>query len=271
VCDLDEIEKELKSESDELRLRIVREIGQRFAVALLTKSGTGENMTLTLAGSGTLVMVGKSYYILTAAHVWEFLKKADAIGITITEDMDHAFFMDARTIAATVEIKADKWNEWGPDLAFLKIPAEYLGTIQAYKGFYSPDVDGRLVDLPKEVVEARLLLGVPAELGTYTRTHADFRIDGCYLDPTPKAVVKNEHDFVDLIVALKDETAPKSYGGMSGGGLWKILVHCSPSNDKVVWSQRLAGVAFYELTDDEGNRVIRCHASQSIENAFPTS
>jgi hypothetical protein len=251
MCDLEVIEKELK-DSDGLRLRIIREIGERYGIALLTKSGTGRQMKLTLAGSGTLVMAGDSRYILTAAHVWEYLKKADEIGITMVEDRDHAFFMDARTIEPTIELRADKWNEWGPDLAFLKIPAWYVEKIQARKGFYSPSNDGKLPNASTDVIELRLLLGAPAELGTYTQLTANFTIDGCYNDPFVKPTTKDGRDYYDVAVALASDKQLKSYGGISGGGLWKILVHCSESEDRIVWSQRLIGVAFYELTDSDG-------------------
>ena len=269
MCSLDDIETELSS-SDDLRLTIIREIGGRFAVALFAKSGSGEASQLELGGSGTLVMAGESHYILTAAHVWEFLKKANQIGITITDNIDHAFFMDVRAIVPTVEVKATIWNEWGPDLIFLKIPAEYAGTIKAFKGFYSPAVDGESVDLPKEVIENRVLLGAPYELGTFTQSHADLRIDGCFTDPSVPPVSKGDYDFLDLVVATPSDTALKSYGGMSGGGVWRVLIYCSQVTNRIAWSQRLIGVAFYELANIDGCRIVRCHGPQSVGDKFPT-
>jgi len=58
--------------------------------------------------------------------------------------------------------------------------------------------------------------------------------------------------------------APKSFGGVSGGGLWRILAYISPTTGKIDWLQRLKGVAFYEFPPKDGGRVLRCHGPSSL-------
>jgi Family of unknown function (DUF6869) len=58
--------------------------------------------------------------------------------------------------------------------------------------------------------------------------------------------------------------APKSFGGVSGGGLWRILAYISPDTGKIDWLQRLKGVAFYEFPPKNGGRVLRCHGPSSL-------
>src|SRR6266566_5923081 len=88
-----EIETALR-ESAELRDSILHET-YASTVALLAVTDHEQVGSLQLAGSGTLVQVGDSLYVLTAAHVWEeVLKSASKIGITLPEDLNHRFLME---------------------------------------------------------------------------------------------------------------------------------------------------------------------------------
>jgi len=57
---------------------------------------------------------------------------------------------------------------------------------------------------------------------------------------------------------------PKSFGGFSRGGLWRVLVYRSPVTGNVDWAQRLKGVIFRQFPIVDGRRIIRCHSSKSI-------
>jgi hypothetical protein len=112
---------------------------------------------------------------LTAAHVWEeALKSAAKVMIPLVEDRDHSFRMDVRTIVPYGLPKPSTWGEWGPDMIFLRIPSEYLGTIKAYRDFYSPAVDGK-TGYSLGAVECRILMGTPQAFGTFTQALADTR------------------------------------------------------------------------------------------------
>ncbi|HTZ73782.1 MAG TPA: hypothetical protein VMB47_07675, partial [Candidatus Aquilonibacter sp.] len=71
--------------SSGLAEKVGRDIGQ-YTVALLSVSGHGESETLHFRGSGTLVRVTDQAYILTAYHVWEEIKAAVGIGLTLNEE-----------------------------------------------------------------------------------------------------------------------------------------------------------------------------------------
>ena len=99
--------------------------------------------SLQLAGSGTLVQVGDSLYVLTAAHVWEeVLKSASKIGTTLPEDLNHRFLMDIDPIVPVGAPKLPKWTEWGPDIIFLRIPPECVGAIKPFRVFYNLSFKG---------------------------------------------------------------------------------------------------------------------------------
>jgi hypothetical protein len=266
MCDIAKVFEELKIES-ELHTAIVKEIGQRFAVALLGIFGKGEKEVIKTLGSGTLVLVGQTRCILTASHVWKVLQDSDAVGITLIPDKTHVFPILTKSITVLNELKPDKDEEWGPDIVLLKIPNEYVGSIEARKGFYSASVDGKLQIEGKEYLSGALLLGSPAELGTFTPQHADFSIDGLFTD-LESSYSKGNFDYFDEVAAKPPNIPIKSYQGMSGGGLWEIRIYCSEKG-KVQWSQRLIGVIYYQLTDSEGKRIIRCHGPKTIEAATP--
>jgi len=57
---------------------------------------------------------------------------------------------------------------------------------------------------------------------------------------------------------------PKDFGGFSGGGLWRVLVYCSPKTGKVDWASRLWGVVFWQFPIANDHRIIRAHGPKSI-------
>jgi len=99
----------------DVRLQLVRDIG-RYAVALIAVSKS-DGERLHFAASGTLVAVGSSRYVLTAAHVWDRLKQFDCVGITVREKDDHKFLIERQTIVDT-SLGPGQPDEWGQILAF---------------------------------------------------------------------------------------------------------------------------------------------------------
>jgi hypothetical protein len=85
-------------QSSGLADKIGREIG-KYSVVLLSVTGYDENEQLRFCGSGSLVSIGDSAYILTAAHVWASFENAVGIGLTLDkEDVDHRFFIGVHSI-----------------------------------------------------------------------------------------------------------------------------------------------------------------------------
>jgi hypothetical protein len=206
------------------------------------------------------VNVGESYCILTAAHVWEKkLKSALKLGITLTDNINHNRSIDICTIVPTLAKPGDDWNEWGPDLALLRIPREFVGGIKAYQVFEDPTGAGRLLNAAS--LEVWAIMGAPEELGTFTQNHASVQISGSFVVPQYRR--RGEHDYYDFKMDTSAENVPKtSFGGFSGGGLWRILIYRSPETGKIDWLQRLKGVAFYEFQPQDPR--IRCHGPKSI-------
>lgn len=246
----------------DLRERIARSLGSSTVALFAVSNSRGQDI-LKLVGTGTLVVVHDSYGILTAAHVWEEgLKSAVKLGITLTDNINHKCLMDVSTVVATiVRDSTSEWNEWGPDIAFLRIPFEFVGGIKAFQVFENLKAPPKPLG---ECVECWVAMGTPKELGSFTQTHAEVQISGDFVHPRSQS--RGEHDYCDFEIDTQREGVPKSFGGFSGGGLWKVLVYYSPTAGKVDWRQRLKGVIFWQFPLVEGRRTIRCHGHSSIQS-----
>jgi hypothetical protein len=257
---LNEIEAMLRAEENDLRQRIVRSLGSS-TIALFALYGQA-NERLELAGSGTLVCVGDSHYILTAAHVWEeILKHAPRLGITMTDEIGHKTPIDIATLVPTIlKPQNSSWNEWGPDVAVLRIPSEYVGAIEAFHVF--EHLEAPLRPLNAESLEAWIVIGNPKELGTFTDNRATVQISGRFV--SPQSHERAEYDYFDFEMNA-DALGVKSFGGLSGGGLWRVLVYNSPETGKIDWAQRLKGVVFWEFPAKDGSCSIRCHGPKSLD------
>ncbi|MGL5168979.1 MAG: hypothetical protein ACRC9K_24120 [Afipia sp.] len=90
------------------------------------------------AGSGTLVVLGKVYGIVTAAHVLDALPDYGPVGLVRYQgDMQHE--KQTLDMAATTKlvIPAEEFGLNGPDLGFLRIPEQNIGWLKAILSFYN--------------------------------------------------------------------------------------------------------------------------------------
>lgn len=260
------LEQTLLDRPSGLQEKIGRSVGN-FTTALF---GVFEKTRqLRLAGTGTFVLANDVPYVLTAAHVWhEVLQEANAVGVTLREGVDHRDLIRRDSIIPAGPQRPAAWGEWGPDLIFLRIPREYMGQIQAYRTFYNlANLLGPDLALPH--LHLRMLIGAPAALGEFTSTHASFEINGFYSDVNARAYKRGDFDYLDLDTDLSLPGVVRDFGGVSGGGVWRILLYRSPSTGEIDWIASLEGVAFYRLAVENSHRVIRCHGPETIRAAVP--
>ena len=249
-----EIEATLRGSGD-LRQRIVRNLGSS-TVALFAVSHSHGSDLLKLAGTGTLAVVGDSYrHSDRRACLGDILKSAVKLGITLTDKINHKCLMDVSTVVPTImRDVAAGWNDGGASIAFLRIPPEFVGGIKAFQVFENLKVQPKLLGV--ECLECWVAMGTPEELGTFTQTHAEVQISGDFVDP--RCQNHGENDYYDFEVDTQHAGMPKSFGGFSGGGLWRVLVYYSPVTGKIDWAQRLKGLIFWQFPIIEGKRTIRC-------------
>jgi hypothetical protein len=71
-------------------------------------------------------------------------------------------------------------------------------------------------------------------------------------------------DFLDFTADTSLPNVPKSFGGVSGGGLWKVLAFESPSTGKIDSTATLERVAFFQTIIDDSHSILRCHGPETI-------
>jgi len=262
----EEIKERLLDENSGLRESIVRDIGtSTVALFAIIDSSAGE--LLRFCGTGSLVQFANSHCILTTAHVWEeCLKHSQRVGITLKENVDHRCPIDTAALVRFGLPVPQHWNEWGPDLMFLRIPHNLVGGIEAFKRFYPLDRE-----LPKEKgdrIEVSILMGAPGEFGKYTPTHAELNINGFFSDVNAGPYKHGEFDYVDLKEDMTFPGIPKDFGGVSGGGLWRVQVFGTPDDAEIKRRWSLEGVAFFQIPVANSQMVLRCHGPESIHIAM---
>jgi hypothetical protein len=239
-------------------------------VALFAVLGSVNGDVLELAGTGILIAIEESHYVLTAAHVWEKrLKNANKLGISLREGVDHSCLIEIDAIVPSGPPQPASWNEWGLDIIFLRIPPVRVGEIEAFRVFYREVAEGQS-QVPMAHVEIRFLIGTPGALGSFSQTHADLQIVSFGVNG-PVHQVHNGIDYLDVHVQMPHPSTADSFGGVSGGGLWRVRVYNDPNSDGIASDATLEGMAFYEIGVQEGNGTIRCHSLESIHSAMPIS
>jgi hypothetical protein len=232
-------------------------------------------------GSGVLVEVDNIPGILTAEHVVNnpaapfdnSLESKQALVTSVSER--------ANTVA--VEMRHLTWwtttrqtDEWGPDLAFIRLPesAGFTHQLRASKSFYNLTLDPK--NRMKEALDNTgfmAFVGYVAEQITDAPPESGFpavrRIQGyAFLTGPEKYHAQNGFDYVDVgCNRVLCPTMPKSFGGVSGGGLWRFDVlrdvHEKAGQERLGKSY-LAGVVFLQIAIDTYTPKVRGHGARSI-------
>ncbi len=234
-------------------------------------------------GCATFVKCGNKHGLLTAQHVAKSLNlisnSNDNLGIAIN-NVPSAFTIEKKYLKHH-EVGVPLCEEFGPDIAFLEI-LDYnkLGWIKAYQSFWDVSFDtGRnimgarlcnseglwaIAGMPEEFTETLgpqksfdQLLGLPAQ---------------AFFGGTEKTFEKYGFDYIESKADYNSRDAlPKTFGGISGGGLWEIPMSVSSNNMDTLQIKEpiLSGLVFYETAFSNNSRLLRCHGPKSIYEHLP--
>jgi hypothetical protein len=238
-----------------------------YLVGIVKLRKTDSFDKVTLCGSGTLAEINGRHAILTAHHVIEALPNSGEIGLILAPQPAHKFTLNVETLN---KVKlARGWSESeGPDLGLILLPMERLGQIKALQSFYnlSKRREKMLSDPPEITRGVWLLCGYPDEWAKDQEAEGGFaQVTGfkalCYGGGVDNECIREGFDYLDFHV---DSGQLQSFGGVSGGGLWHVLLKKSLEGKLEVSDSIFSGVAFYESPLVDGSRSIRCHGRQSI-------
>lgn len=222
-------------------------------------------------GSGTLVELEGSHYILTAAHVWNEARQAKDVGLALTASPSQ--FLVPRNLIQSRQLWVRKHPEWGPDLALLQLPPSDVARIKARKSFLNlAEQRAAFAARPPNTLKGYwAVTGMVGEFSTVEVDHEARIIQAGIGSRAFFTAIRDTHDragydYFDVGAKLELPGTPFSFGGVSGGGLWEIGLTVAKSGD-IVWDgkRQFRGVAFWESPPSRrGRRVIRCHGPHSI-------
>ena len=265
------MEKQFLARDSALCWSIARELAD-FTVVFIT----AKDEQLAPAGTGTLVSFRESHYFLTARHVWEGerdqkngLKNCDWIRIPLKESPSRFAIRPNEIIPYGPDVPSG-WNEWGPDIALLRIPPERIGSFTAVgKSFFPLSVKReRQIDC---ALETTFLMGAPALRGIFSAESAipelqgmNVILGGSWYSSTALAVnIRPQFDFLDVLIDTTQPDVAPSFEGVSGGGLWTVYIYREECGE-VRNFKSLRGVAFWQEHVGDSALRVRCHGPQSI-------
>lgn len=216
--------------------------------------------------SGTLVRFGALHGVLTAAHVIDRLKDVKEIGLAHFLDAQAQGIRLPRGCIEYVKVGDEPYSALGPDLAFLKLPSETVSALSAKCSFLNLTLEARLSETapPKTAIQCDVVIGI---VGEWHTDHAPEGFDKGIISglqnwgSTIELPVHGGFDRLEFTPLANSEfPLPNSYGGTSGGGLWRIY-----SDVKGSFSQaRLLGIPFFQIPVASSTPNIICHGPSSI-------
>ena len=251
--------------------KIVERLGQHTVGFLRVQP----NRPPELIGCGVLVSAGGARAILTAHHVIEALPEKERMGLLL-EKTSQPQTIDREGI---VPLKiARGTNDSGPDLGAMILAPSIAGSIGSIKSFYNLDKrrDQMLYkppDLKNGVWVAQGLVAEKTAMTPFPDGHGatvTFNGDGLFGCPENVEEVGG-YDYLDYPPSFPARqtplSLPRSWGGMSGSGLWQIPLKSEEDNIEYD-APLLSGILFRERKVD-GEMWITCHGRKSVyEQAF---
>jgi len=219
-------------------------------------------------GTGVLIRHGELHGILTCAHVDKYLRELkQPVGLVRlnrglaqqfgTIDMEEVF-----SYAAGEE----PWTKGGEDISFIHLPPDLVGNIakdcvflDAEKNFSKPEPDDR-----SSLIQAHSVFGL-VEQFTGATTRQTGRATTLLRGVLTSGVLRDFEALTATLECFKENLPdlPDSFGGTSGGGLWRVYVRKRDDGSFEAIHHRLIGIASQE--DKSSPPRITCQGMGRVE------
>jgi len=233
-------------------------------------------------GSGTLIRFGNCEGILTAAHVikndlWAIDGSSSSRQrlVTSVEKEPHELSIETRFLE--VEQTEPVSEEYGPDLAFIRVPnGGFKTSILAKKEFWdvSESDDQFRMAMTENENPTMVFGGFPDVYRRDLMPQPGFetvqRLQGHgFLTGQERREHHGGFDYI-LVAAAYDhgDNPPLTFRGVSGGGLWRLALSRDAAGENYWHQIWLAGVVFYETPLKGGYRHLRAHGPESLYQRF---
>jgi hypothetical protein len=267
---------------EKLSPELMAQISQALAYPVIPLYPDGKQL-----GSGVLVEVDGVSGVLTAEHVVFNDVFQRATGLWTTPHLYSEEVRDKPTTHFTstnIQMDLLRWfpetpqlesSEWGPDLAFIRIPkgTKFETSLRAVRNFYSLARDpGSRIRALNERDTILAVIGAPGETSQVTTTLTDIRGTlqvTAFLAAGFEPKTPGEYDYVDVPVDYESGVKlPKSFVGVSGGAVWCLINPQSLGMREFKSTDyALVGIAFYQDLENP-EPFIRGHGPRSLYTKF---
>jgi hypothetical protein len=240
-----------------------------FTIGLAKLSVHDRVEDAALAGTGTLVSVGKVFGLLTAAHVLAVLPTEGPVGVILFKNGALQKQVIEMAHAVPLSICGKQFDADGPDLGFIRIAN--VGWLSALASFYNlkKHREEALADEKPAPYSEQAIIGMIEELTKELPVDKPLRRAKVFSAIFCNGATENNRDLngfdlVDMAVtAYPDFPLPNNFEGMSGGALWRVFYNEKDGVSEIV-GKRLVGVPFWQSDRDDGRKIITCHAEKGI-------
>lgn len=241
---------------------------------MISRSGIPESQ---LVGTGTLVKVEGLDCILTADHVLEEFREPDKMGLMSSftgRPSGHEFPLSDLGLH---RIARGDTDETGPDIALVVLPQQSIAALRSEKVFYNINKHAKCFDNSYLPLDYGFWLNCGIVGETERELPPDRNIvslkgyEGlCGASANPKESFDGVFDYLEVRIDLEGRAdLPSTFGGMSGGGLWQVLMRKTSEGKIEPEDWILSGVTFYESEVERDKRHLRCHGRKSIYERVP--
>ncbi len=241
-----------------------------YSVGFVRVESTPRGQDAVLLGSGTLVTIGSIRAVLTAHHVVSILPATGRLGLILGPTLQQ-HTVDTQGVTY-LKIARDAIDADGPDLGAVVFAPSIAGAIGAKKTFYNLELRrDQLLSTPPDLHDGFWFVnGFIAEKTVEERGRDGYDlIKGFYnlsgAGGPEEAIVVGEHDYFTFPVSYGGRSvAPKSFGGMSGGGLWQVPLTRDSQGQITHKAPLLSGVVFYQEVAAQTSCNVKCHGRRSV-------
>jgi len=227
-----------------------------------------------LRGSGTLVRIGKTSGILTAAHVWRTIRELPTVGLYLypPRKLEVQSIREDPRLMDAVTFENDSDDALGPDIAFIRLTPSKAASVEKHAAFLSLEKDEHraLVGGPAECVTRDIVVGGVEALGQKINIYEEKQlvIQNSLANVGFATAIDDGREGFDRLEftpePVPDYVFPDSYGGMSGGGCFRVYFPRVEGSDNQPISFHLLGVAFFQTKLDGKAHTIICHGRRSL-------
>lgn len=255
----------------------IRQFVTWYSTGIIGVAGSLYSESIHMIGSGTFVQFNDLHAILTAGHVIRKGLKGESnnfvgLGLTLANYAHRSVI----PISELKFIELYKQGHNGPDIGLIIIPKHRVGKISSLRNFWNivKYRDSAISNIKGTANYVAILSGCPSEYTKEVDAESGFKrtimfggISGA--TGIERTWERSKFDYVEVAVSYDEASdSPLEFNGMSGAGLWKVIIEKLEDGTLSHRDPFLAGLVYWQGPLIQDQRSIYCHGTKSIYNVI---